>query len=226
VDRELETAILAEAEARKRLAAVETVNGEAFPSMETIEARLYQAEAEAQAAEEAAGAVRAYEEAGERATKAQVDEAAWKAAGQAIGVLREKVIGDSTGGLIEDLSAVLRAAGRPEVPYLELETDRGRPAFDLGWIRGEARTSIAALSSGEAVLFLSALSIALTRRSPGRRLLLVEADPLDVGNLEALLRALSPQAAGLEALLVATAAGGWTAPEGWRVVKLNGKGAA
>jgi hypothetical protein len=219
--RALETAERGEAEARKRLAAVETVNGEAFPNLEIIEAKLYSAEAEAQAAEEAAGAVKAYEEAGARAAAAQVDEAAWKAAGQAIGVLRERVIGSSTAGLIDDIARVLRAAGRPEVPYLELETDRGRPAFDLGWTRGEVRTSITALSAGEAVLFLSALSVALTRRSPGRRLLLIEADPLDTGNLEALLRALAPVADELEACVVATAAEGWTAPEGWRVVKLG-----
>jgi hypothetical protein len=223
VDRELETAILAEAEARKRLAAVETVNGEAFPSMETIEARLYQAEADAQAAEEAAGAVRAYEEAGERATRAQVDEAAWKAAGQAIGVLRERVVGQSTAGITDEINTILHSAGRTETAFLELETERGRPCFSLGWTKGEERAPLEALSGGEGVIFLAALALALTRRSPGRRLLLVEGDGLDAGNFSGLLRALRPQAEGLQACVVATSRAELGDTEGWRVMKLGGR---
>lgn len=209
-------------EAEKRLAAIETVNGEAFPKMEEIESRLYKAQEAAETAEKAAGAVQAYESASARAEAARVDEKAWSHAEKAVQALRERQVGAATGGLIADLQAILKAAGREETVYLELENDRGRPIFELGWVRDGKRTALPALSSGEAVIFCAALSIALTLRAPGRRLLLVEADPLDTTNLEALLQALAPQADSLEALVVATAAEGWTSPPAWKVVRLNG----
>jgi len=207
-------------DAAKRVEAVEQVNAEAFSGLDALEMKVIQARDALQTAEAAAGAVKAYSAAVKRAEQNQVDKRAWKAAEAAIRRLRERVVGESTSGLVGEINAVLRAAGREETAYLELESDRGKPAFEWGWTCGEARVSLSALSSGQAVLFLAALSIALTRRSAVRKVLLVEADPLDTKNFEALLGALSPQAAGLEACVLATATNGWSAPTGWKVERL------
>ena len=83
-----------------------------------------------------------------------------------------------------------------------------------------SRRSLSSLSGGEAVLFTAALALALARRSDARRVLLIEADPLDEFNLGELLSALGEipddhPIGKLAACLVATstdvsAADGWT----------------
>jgi DNA repair exonuclease SbcCD ATPase subunit len=201
------------AEAMARLESLD----DGFSLESDVDARLQKALLDQEQAEKAAGALQAYDSASARARQAQVDQAAWGHAEKAIQSVRERLVGAATAGLLTDLNAVLQAAGREEIVYLELENDRGKPIFELGWSRGGQRTALPALSAGEAVIFCAALSIALAKRSPGRRMLLVEADPLDLGNLEALLAALTPQAAELEALVVATAAVGWEPPAGWEV---------
>lgn len=191
-------------------------------AIEAIAVGLAGAEREYEQANAAAGAVLAYSNAVTRAERGRVDERAWKAADAAIKVLRERVVAQSTGGLEASINDVLAAAGRSERVYLRLENERSKPIFELGWRLAGQETSLIALSTGESVIFLAALSIALTLRCQGRRLLLVEADPLDTANLSALLAALLPQKDKLEAIIVATAAVGWTAPAGWCVKYLGG----
>ena len=204
--------------AEARVESLDEVNG---GELEQLQEKLVHAQHDQELAEKAAGALQAYDSASARARQAQVDQAAWGHAEKAIQSVRERLVGAATAGLLSDLNAILQAAGREENVYLELENDRGKPIFELGWARAGVRTALPALSAGEAVIFCAALSVALTKRSPGRRLLLIEADPLDLKNLESLLRALAPQAAELEALVVATAAVGWKAPQGWEVVVLE-----
>lgn len=169
-----------------------------------------------QEAEEAAGAVTAYRDAIDRAKRNKVAEASWKAAEAACKAARESYVADIVAPIVADIGAILTAAGRQERVYLRLENDRGKPIFDLGWTLGDSRRSLSSLSGGEAVLFTAALALALARRSDGRRVLLIEADPLDESNLAELLTALGgiPDDQ-LGACLVATttdvpAADGWT----------------
>jgi len=191
-------------------------------AIQLVEEKLAEAERALEKANEAAGAVAAYASAAARAARAQVDEKAWKAATEAIRILRERVVQESTGGLEESVNQVLAAAGRQERVYLRLENDRGKPIFEMGWRVGEVEVSLIAMSGGQAVTFMAALSIALTKRCAGRKLLLVEADPLDVSSFEDLLKALRPQWDELEALIVATATVGWSTPVGWDVIALGG----
>lgn len=192
--------------------------------VDAIQVKLYKAQEALKKAEEAAGAVKAYEAALERARVNTLGEAAWKVAEKAITSAREQYVGAASKGLIDDINEVLERASREERAYLELENERGKPIFELGWIRGESKTSLAALSAGEAVLFCAALSLAIIRRSPGRKILLVEADPLDSQNLLSLLAVLGRYQDELDALVVATASHVPADIDGWRVCALNGAG--
>lgn len=174
-------------------------------------------------AERAAGAAEAYRKAVESAESHTVDEQAWKAAERAVATVREKLVGAATAPLLSVLNQVLEQASRPERAYLELENDRGKPIFELGWVRGPERIALPALSAGEAAIFGGALSIAIAMKSPGRRVLLAEADPLDRENLLAFLQAVAPWAPKLDACVVATAS---SVPHialvaGWAIVRLG-----
>lgn len=171
-----------------------------------------------QKAEEAAGAVKAYEDARSRAEREKVDEKAWKAAEASCRRARETYVGDVVRPLVDDVAALLRAAGRSERVYLTLENDRGKPVFDLGWSAGQSRRSLSALSGGEAVLFTAALALTIARRAGGRRVLLIEADPLDEDNLTALLTAIAKMEIELDACLVATSTD-FGAKVGWKVIR-------
>lgn len=208
-------------DAQKRLAAIESVNTEAGIDLDALEVAFFKTKAVREKAEEAAGVLRAHEEALARCERAKVDEEAWKAAERAIKAVREAEVGSSTAPLMADLNEFLKRAGRPELAYLELESERGKAIFELGWQLNGTRTPLTALSSGEAVLFAAGLSIAIARRAPGRRILLIEADPLDRENLNALLLALVPYGQEFDALLVATATGGIAAPDGWSEIHLE-----
>ena len=122
------------------------------------------------------------------------------------------------GELLADINTIFERAGREERAYLLLENERGRPAFELGWARNGARCAFGALSGGEAVLFCAALSLAIARRAEGRRLLLIEADPLDENNLPALLRAIGKSSEDVDALVVATASHVDDEFDSWNVV--------
>jgi DNA repair exonuclease SbcCD ATPase subunit len=171
------------------------------------------------AAEEAAGALKAYRDAVARAESEQVAEKAWKAAEAACKRARESYVADVVRPLVDDVAALLAAAGRSERVYLELENERGKPVFDLGWIAG-SRRSLSALSGGEAVLFCAALAVTIAKRSTGRRVLLIEADPLDEQNLMRLLDALAAMKLELDACLVATASHVVDMP-GWKIERFG-----
>jgi hypothetical protein len=132
--------------------------------------------------------------------------------------------------LVDDVAALLAAAGRSERVYLELENERGKPVFDLGWVSGDSRRSLSALSGGEAVLFCAALAVTIAKRSTGRKVLLIEADPLDEDNLGFLLWALSAMDVELDACLIATSTkfpsgpefAQWVErPERWKVIRFE-----
>lgn len=195
------------------------------PAAEETEARLYSAKAALERAERASGAVRAYEEALASAERAQVLEEAWKRCERAIRTVQEALVGQSTAPLLDVVNDLFQRAGRPERVYLELENERGKPIFELGWTRDGKRVSLRALSAGETVLLTAALSVAIALKSPGRKLLLVEADPLDEANLRGLFPALLPWAEKLDALVVATASP-VEDPEGWTVIWLGQEVAA
>jgi DNA repair exonuclease SbcCD ATPase subunit len=174
------------------------------PDVTAAGERLREATEALRTAEEAAGALKAYRDAVARAKSEQVSEAAWKAAEAASKRARETYVADVVRPLVDDVAALLAAAGRSERVYLELENERGKPVFDLGWVSGDSRRSLSALSGGEAVLFCAALAVTIARRSTGRKVLLIEADPLDEENLAMLLSALSAMDVDLDAVLIAT----------------------
>ncbi len=144
-----------------------------------------------QEAEEAFGVLTAYHGAIARAKSNQVAEASWKAAEAACKAARETYVAEIVEPIKADIGAILSAAGRPEPVYLQLENDRGKPIFDLGWIVGNEKRSLSSISDGEALLYTVALALALGRESMGRRVLLIEAEPLDDFNLGELLEALA-----------------------------------
>lgn len=191
------------------------------PPVRALRDDVEEAQEALQEAEEAAGAVTAYHDAIDRAKLNKVAEASWKAAEAACKAARESYVADIVAPIVADIGEVLTAAGREERVYLRLENDRGKPIFDLGWTLGDSRRSLSSLSGGEAVLFTTALALALARRSDGRRVLLLEADPLDESNLGELLGALGGIAGDqLAACLLATSTD-VSAADGWKCVQFK-----
>ncbi len=155
----------------------------------------------------AVGAVELFEKAVTRAADEKVKEKAWRHAERAIQRSRETLVAEVVRPIIGEIGEILRAAGRSEEVYLLLENDRGAPVFDLGWDRGDSRRSLDSLSGGEAVFFVTALALSIAKRSDARKLLLIEADPLDEGNLKMFLgalRAITSPEFDLDACVVAT----------------------
>jgi len=137
---------------------------------------------------------------------ATVTETAWKMTEKAIDFVRESHIDSATQKLIDDMNKVLEKTGRKERAYLTLENKRGKPIFELGWKGGTPKTprSVNAISKGEGTLFCAALSIAITLRASGLKLLLIEADTLDTDNLGLLVKALKDWEEELDTIIVAT----------------------
>lgn len=151
----------------------------------------------------------------------ELEEEAWKLAEKAIATVRETYVSRAVAPLLEGLQAVFQEAGRQETPYIDLENEKGRPIFELGWVRDGERIPFESLSGGEGAIFAAGLQASIALLSPGRKLLLVEADTLDPGNLKALLAALSPLGERLDALIVSTCHPVPDAP-GWNVQPLVG----
>lgn len=186
-----------------------------------LAAKIEIAQAREAQARKAAGAVAAFESAAGRLKANQVEEAAWKLAEKALATTRERLVGQATAPLMEVLTEFLAGAGRTEFPYLKLENDRGKPIFELGWIRGNEWIPLDALSAGEAAIFGAALSVAIAMKSAGLRLLLAEADPLDEKNLLAFLQAVQPWSDRLDACVIATAQSVPAAIQGWSITRLS-----
>jgi hypothetical protein len=211
-------ASVSEASAKARLGDVATLPTAAAD----IEVKLDMAQAALETAEKAAGAVAAYKTAISHAERNKVLEAAWKACEAALKTVREKLVGAATEPLVSVLNEVLAAAGRPERAYLELENERGRPIFELGWVRNSERIALPALSTGESAVFCAALSLAITMRSDGRKVLLCDATTVTEDNRGPFLATLAPWAERLDALVVEVAA--MTPPEvsdAWTVIELQ-----
>lgn len=166
------------------------------------------------------GAADAYRGAKERAEAAGAKERAWTAFERAATDARETYVASLAEPIKADLGAVLKALGRDESPYLELQNARGRPVFDLGWKIGDSRRSLNALSHGEATVFGAAVAVAIARRARGRRLLLVEADRIDIETLGPLLEGLTGLEDAFDAVLVSTHHRALEAA-GWRVHEFN-----
>lgn len=184
--------------------------------------RLKQATGAREAAEKAGGAWEAYQKAIESARAAQVEEEAWKLAEVAIKSVREEYVGDTAAGLIQDLTDYWRSSGRQEIPYLLLESERGKPIFELGLLRGEERIALGALSEGEQLLFTISLAYTICKRDKGLKPLLIEADPLQHNNLTDLMAWLERNRGSFDAVVVAK--GGEFAdclPPGFEVIYLQ-----
>jgi DNA repair exonuclease SbcCD ATPase subunit len=207
-----------EASAKARLAEVGTPSSTAAD----IEIRLDTAQAALERAEKAAGAVAAYNAAIQRAEQNKVLEASWKALEGALKTVREKLIGAATAPIVDVMNEVLVAAQRPERAYLKLENERGRPIFELGWVHEGQPVAVGPLSTGENAVFCAALSLAITLRSEGRRVLLFDATNVTENNREPFLATLAPWAEQLDALVVEVAA--MSPPEvsdAWTVLELT-----
>lgn len=174
-------------------------------------------------AREAVGALEALEAARRRSVEARGEEWAATAGEVAARRLRDRLLEGALAPLLGDVQDFLRAAGVPEAVGARLATPRGRPACDLGVLRGDgALVPLDALSGGEAVLLGAALAAALVRRLDGRKVLLLEADPCDDQNLGRLLRGLAATCGDLDACLVATSRAIADAPKAFTVREWTG----
>lgn len=76
--------------------------------------------------------------------------------------------------------------------YCRLETDRGRPDFEIGWTRNDVRVPLPAMSGGETGVFCAALAYALVSLSDAPlKLLMIEAAEMDVASMDCMLDALA-----------------------------------
>lgn len=119
-----------------------------------------------------------------------------------------------SGGLVEQMTRFLRAAGRTETPYIRTE----KSTCEFGWRRGVDEIAVEAMSGGESVLFSAALASAIIiLRGPGVKALLIEGAELGSGEpAYALMRGAA--AMDLDLVMVATNAD-IAVPEGWSVVR-------
>lgn len=170
------------------------------------------------------GSLDTYDRAKERAKASTAKDAAWTAFERAAVDARETYVAALAEPIRADVGVLLGKAGRDERPYLELENVRGRPVFDLGWEVGDSRRSLNALSHGEAALFGAAVAVAIARRARGRKLLLVEADRMDIETLEALLEGLVAIEDSFDAVMVSTHTQMIMPPVGWRVHEFHADG--
>jgi hypothetical protein len=186
--------------------------GTETPDPDGTEKQVSEIEAKLEEAQTAAGAVQAYGEAVGKARKGEVLEAAWGVALGAIRIARETLIAEATDPIVEDMNQLMPPDCRA---FLSLEDERGAPAFSVGMVLEGSRVDVGPLSDGWSTIFLSALSVAICRRSSGRKVLFVEGDHLDEGGLRQAMELLAPCASELDSLILATsrkipAVSGWT----------------
>jgi hypothetical protein len=188
---------------------------------DAISTEVDQLEEECKDATASKGVLDEYERMGELAFSKRTEEGAWKAAEEAVKRAREKHVDRALKPMLAEINAFLKAAGRPEEAFCDLVGEGKKQVFRIGWIKtsGEA-VPAQALSAAATAIFMAALSVAVTRRSKGRRVLMVEADPLRDENRDGLLRALSHFSPGFDALIVATSRPVSEVP-GWKVIHLD-----
>lgn len=126
---------------------------------------------------------------------------AWTAIEWALQRIRERDLADRSGPLVERMHAFLKAAGRPEVPFLRAAKGK----VDFGWRRGADEIAVEALSGGETVLATTALAGAvLALRAPDVRVLLIEAAELGLHHAASLMAGCEALAGEVGTTLVAT----------------------
>lgn len=195
------------------------------PDTAVTQHRLDEADHALEQAGRLAGAVATYTRAKHQAEVTKIADAAWAAFERAAMTARETYVAELVKPIENDVVSLLATVGRPEVPYMELQNARGKPIFELGWKKideasGDGMVSpraLAALSHGEAVIFASAVLIAIARRVKGLRLLLIEADHVDRESVEQLLAGLGAIADEFDAVIVATHQDEVSVPAGWRI---------
>lgn len=126
---------------------------------------------------------------------------AWTAIEWALQRIRERDLAARGTGLVSRMAAFLKAAGRPEVPFLRAAKGR----VDFGWSRGGLEIPIEALSGGESVLASAALAGAiLALRKPPLRVLLIEGAEVGPFQASALMAGCEALRADIGNVLVAT----------------------
>jgi macrodomain Ter protein organizer (MatP/YcbG family) len=172
---------------------------------EDLEIALAKAEIAAEAARKAQASVAAHTDAVARCEAQAAMEGHWKIAEEAIRAAKAHLVLAAAAPLVVEIDEVLKLLGREERAWVALENERGTAVCELGWGRGDIRATVESLSAGESVIFLAALTAAISTRTAGIRPLLIEADPLDHTNLECVLEALPQLAARFDAIVLATA---------------------
>lgn len=134
---------------------------------------------------------------------------------------RDREISDAGGPLMRVLGEYLKAAGRPERPYIRA----GAGACEIGWAtKAGAEIPVQALSGGEWCLFAAGLTAAVVLIRPSVvKVLLVEAGETDDATLLQVLSGVATLAGGLTAAVVMTP----RAPKGegpWTVVEAENNG--
>ena len=142
---------------------------------------------------------------------------------QAIKDVREAAMATMAKPFLGMIDAVLFPAVQKR-SYCDLVSERGRPIFDLGWIDGDRKRSLVAMSGGEAALFGGALAFALVAMAEiPMKLLLIEASELDGQNLGMLMNGIFANSGSLSNVMIAThidIAGGMDQDNGWRVWRM------
>ena len=133
--------------------------------------------------------------------------------------VRADELSDSGGKLLRFMTEFLKAAGRPETPFIRA----GQGLCSVGWKRPDGReVQSPVLSGGEWVLFAAALtsSVILIRRA-SLKILLIEAGETDAHTLAALARGIDAIADGLTASIVMTQGKDLTVPKSWKVIRTD-----
>lgn len=142
---------------------------------------------------------------------------------QAIKDVRETAMATMAKPFLGMIDAVLFPAIQKR-SYCDLVSERGRPIFDLGWIDGDRKRSLVAMSGGEAALFGGALAFALVAMAEiPMKLLLIEASELDWANLGLLMNGINANRGSLSNVMIAThmnVAGSASHDNGWRVWRM------
>lgn len=129
----------------------------------------------------------------------------YKGIGAALKTVRETLMGTLVRPLIDRIDEMLSETNPGRRCFCELENAKGTAAFELGWIDGEKRRTLAAMSGGEAALFHWALLYALVSLSDvPYRCLMIEAAEMDEHTLQTACKALSAAQAHIDQVIVAT----------------------
>lgn len=109
----------------------------------------------------------------------------------ALGKLRNKLMGALVEPLRTRIDWFLDKAGIRHHSYFSLESDRGRPTFDLGWVVDDAeRIDLDVLSGGESAIFCAALAYAIVELAdPPLKILSVEFEAVHANHVNGLLDA-------------------------------------